>query len=691
VLWEPARRTFAVAPVALASQRSLEEVLGVSSEAGGGGASALPSLSQIPLMDAAVHVTLDRAEPAEATSDVPADGYGGSGSASISASGSTTSAGESMAMAERPPARTPPSSMSPGASQASRSGAAGLDSAAVAAEAARKRQAVLAALTGSGSKGSTGGKRKGGGGGGGGMDIATILSQRSHALPVPSFTPAPSLDDGDLEPSHRPEREPLAVAVAVGSDPLAEATLSHPHGHLSDTCCTGHSEEAARAAVRAPAPELPAATPSTAASSTQSLSQTRSDLVSASMATPPRDGGTVGHKRTRHSTTHLNDTVHQTPERQRHQMETVDVGLMRAVYSQRSAAANQVAPPDDAAPGDVAARDRAFYASRDVADAVAFFGPTAAAWAREALARGLFHTGDQPAVSAVTPGRVPTSRSDDFVSAAAVGAVSAASVDRTATADGAASASQGDSQPGGAGAGNVEAALTRVLAKPHFVEMSRRVVGQFNLGFVVARTGVDLFILDQHACDEKFQFEYLQEHTVLHEQTLLVPRPIDLTASEEMIVQAHADLFRINGFRFAIDPAAGPGQRVRLAAVPFSRNLAFGDEDVRELAALIADAPHLPGATHDGGAGAEADAVAPAPMLRLPKVTAMFASRACRSAIMIGSALNRDRMSKVAAQMAELYQPWNCPHGRPTLRHLVDLSQLRMELVPAGADGAAGV
>lgn len=31
------------------------------------------------------------------------------------------------------------------------------------------------------------------------------------------------------------------------------------------------------------------------------------------------------------------------------------------------------------------------------------------------------------------------------------------------------------------------------------------VIGQFNLGFIIAELNGDLFILDQHACDEKFR------------------------------------------------------------------------------------------------------------------------------------------------------------------------------------------
>ena len=78
-----------------------------------------------------------------------------------------------------------------------------------------------------------------------------------------------------------------------------------------------------------------------------------------------------------------------------------------------------------------------------------------------------------------------------------------------------------------AGAGE---ALARVLHKEDFRTMS--VVGQFNLGFIVARRRQrtaereaggamdDLFIVDQHAADEKYNFETLQQTTRIESQRL---------------------------------------------------------------------------------------------------------------------------------------------------------------------------
>jgi DNA mismatch repair protein PMS2 len=48
------------------------------------------------------------------------------------------------------------------------------------------------------------------------------------------------------------------------------------------------------------------------------------------------------------------------------------------------------------------------------------------------------------------------------------------------------------------------------------------ILGQFNLGFIVTRLGSDLFIIDQHATDEKYNFEMLQLNTVLQNQRLVL-------------------------------------------------------------------------------------------------------------------------------------------------------------------------
>lgn len=57
------------------------------------------------------------------------------------------------------------------------------------------------------------------------------------------------------------------------------------------------------------------------------------------------------------------------------------------------------------------------------------------------------------------------------------------------------------------------------------------------------------------------------------------------------------------------------------------------------------------------------------------RVRSMLAMRACRSSIMIGKTLDMRTMRRILDHLAELDSPWNCPHGRPTMRHLAVLPQ----------------
>jgi len=73
---------------------------------------------------------------------------------------------------------------------------------------------------------------------------------------------------------------------------------------------------------------------------------------------------------------------------------------------------------------------------------------------------------------------------------------------------------------------SAEEALSRTISKSDFEDME--VLGQFNKGFIIARLrrlgdkGTDdLFIIDQHASDEKYNFETLQQTTVIKAQSLI--------------------------------------------------------------------------------------------------------------------------------------------------------------------------
>ncbi|KAE8579390.1 hypothetical protein XENTR_v10024027 [Xenopus tropicalis] len=61
--------------------------------------------------------------------------------------------------------------------------------------------------------------------------------------------------------------------------------------------------------------------------------------------------------------------------------------------------------------------------------------------------------------------------------------------------------------------------LRKEISKEMFAKME--IIGQFNLGFIITKLDSDLFMIDQHATDEKYNFEMLQQETVLQGQRLI--------------------------------------------------------------------------------------------------------------------------------------------------------------------------
>lgn len=156
---------------------------------------------------------------------------------------------------------------------------------------------------------------------------------------------------------------------------------------------------------------------------------------------------------------------------------------------------------------------------------------------------------------------------------------------------------------------DVERELSRIIDKSDFGQMD--IVGQFNRGFIIARRQTlraregeaysllddldDLFIIDQHAADEKYNFETLQQSTKIDSQKLFKfvtclktmayadrthvtprPQPLELTAGDELLAMDNIEVLRNNGFEIAFDADAKPSQgRLKLVSQPVSGNTTF--------------------------------------------------------------------------------------------------------------------
>ncbi|KAI1386274.1 DNA mismatch repair protein MutL [Hypoxylon trugodes] len=223
-------------------------------------------------------------------------------------------------------------------------------------------------------------------------------------------------------------------------------------------------------------------------------------------------------------------------------------------------------------------------------------------------------------------------------------------------------------------ADDAEEKLSLTISKSDFGKM--KIIGQFNLGFIIAvrpaKADTDgtpdkvdrddeLFIIDQHATDEKYNFERLQANTVVQSQRLVQPKTLELTALEEEVIRENLEALEANGFIVNMDESGDEpvGSRCQLLSLPLSRETTFSLTDLEELISILTD--------H------QSESKSRSAIPRPSKVRNMFAIRACRSSVMIGKPLTTKQMEKLVRHMGELDKPWNCPHGRPTMRHLCGL------------------
>ncbi|KAI3652419.1 hypothetical protein MP228_002744 [Amoeboaphelidium protococcarum] len=195
------------------------------------------------------------------------------------------------------------------------------------------------------------------------------------------------------------------------------------------------------------------------------------------------------------------------------------------------------------------------------------------------------------------------------------------------------------------------------LSKLQFQDM--QVVGQFNLAFIIAKlqseSGMDYFVVDQHASDEKTRFEMYMQNLKIQCQPLVNPLTVHLTPNQVQMVIENEQLFKSNGFM--VSPAPGDSSAICIKSLPTLNGRTYTQSDFEELLLQLTDSD---GHHCHGDSGSHC----------CSKTRAVLASKACRSAIMVGDTLSTNKMQQVVSGLSKLDHPWCCPHGRPTIRWL---------------------
>ena len=184
----------------------------------------------------------------------------------------------------------------------------------------------------------------------------------------------------------------------------------------------------------------------------------------------------------------------------------------------------------------------------------------------------------------------------------------------------------------------------KMLTREHREEYE--ILGQIFDTYWILAFQDKIFLVDQHAAHEKVNYERMLKR--FHENDIasqMVNPPVILTlsAQEEDLFLTYRPYFEKLGFQ--IDDFGGHEYAMREIPIDL-----YGCENAKEMFMEIMDE-----LSHETGA-------------KDPEViTAKLAGMACKASVKGNTHMTREEMSALIDELLTLDNPYNCPHGRPTI------------------------
>ena len=172
-----------------------------------------------------------------------------------------------------------------------------------------------------------------------------------------------------------------------------------------------------------------------------------------------------------------------------------------------------------------------------------------------------------------------------------------------------------------------------------------RVLGQLQETYLVAETDDGLVLVDQHAADERVNYERLKARLARNpgSQVLAEPVDVELTAREAELFSAHAAALSTLGFRADRD-----GDRaVRVRAVPAVFSSALAPDLLRDVLTEVVRERETT------SVDARADE--------------LLADLSCYPSITGNTSLTEGSIADLLSALDDCENPYACPHGRPTI------------------------
>ena len=181
-----------------------------------------------------------------------------------------------------------------------------------------------------------------------------------------------------------------------------------------------------------------------------------------------------------------------------------------------------------------------------------------------------------------------------------------------------------------------------------------RIIGQVFDTYWMIEYRDKLLIIDQHAAHEKVKYEQILKKVENHEilsQTLTPPIIISVTPKEADIIRNYGTYFEELGFQ--IEDFGMNAYAIR--GIPYDL---FGYEVKELFETILTEMSENP--------------VRGVPQIIREKI----ASMACKAAVKGNNSMTYEEADTLIEQLLSLENPYNCPHGRPTI---VTMSKYEME------------
>jgi DNA mismatch repair protein MutL len=175
--------------------------------------------------------------------------------------------------------------------------------------------------------------------------------------------------------------------------------------------------------------------------------------------------------------------------------------------------------------------------------------------------------------------------------------------------------------------------------------LSRRPALQLHNRYLIAETTDGMAVIDQHALHERVLYEQLRDKVLaaaVETQSLLVPEPVDLAASEAALVLEHRELLARLGVQ--VEPFGGG--TVLIVGYPAMLANLRPVEILRGLVEQLATGSRQPE--------------------RRDLLDELLHMVACKAAIKAGDRLTPEEVHAFLEMRGQLPDTHHCPHGRPT-------------------------